>query len=299
MKKRLLTSVALGAAAALTLAGCSTSGTPSGGDTGSGDKGDITIGVFSGWPEGEAASYVWQQVLEDHGYDVTLETADAGPLFAALSKGQYDVTFDVWLPGTHKEYWDQYGDDLDDLGSWYDSAPLTIAVNADAPIDSLDELAAHADEFGNRIVGIEPGAGETGIVQNAVIPAYGLDGMDFQTSSTPAMLAELKKAIASGENIAVTLWQPHWAYNAFPLKDLEDPKGALGEPDHIDTVARTGFADEYPEVAGWFKHFHFDADLLADLENKLFNGDVDASEYPSIVKQWLADHQDFEDGLTS
>jgi len=221
-------------------------------------------------------------------------------VFLALSKGQYDVNFDAWLPGTHAEYWDEYGDDLEDLGAWYENAPLTIAVPADSPIDSLDELAAHADEFGNRIVGIEPGAGETGIVQNKVIPAYGLDGFDFQTSSTPAMLAELKRAIDSGENIAVTLWKPHWAYGAFPLKDLADPKGALGEPDHIDTIARTGFSDDFPEVTGWFKNFSFDDELLADLESQMFSDDsIDESQYPSIVKDWLADHQDFADSLIS
>jgi glycine betaine/proline transport system substrate-binding protein len=297
MKKRLLTTIGAATVAALALAGCSAGGSSNG--SGGGSKGDITIGVFSGWAEGEAASYVWQQVLEDKGYNVTLETADAGPLFAALSKGQYDATFDVWLPSTHKAYWDKYGDDLDDLGSWYDSAPLTIAVNKDAPIDSLDQLAAHAKDFDNTIVGIEPGAGETSIVQDKVIPAYGLDKMDFQTSSTAAMLAALKKAINSKQNIAVTLWQPHWAYSAFPLKDLKDPKGALGKPDHIDTVTRKGFSDDDAQVAKWFKNFHFDSDLLADLENKMFNSGADESEYPSIVKKWLAGHKDFADGLTS
>jgi glycine betaine/proline transport system substrate-binding protein len=297
MKKRLLTSIAVTAAAAIALAGCSSSGSSKGSSDDS--KGDITIGVFSGWAEGEAASYVWQQVLEDKGYNVKLETADAGPLFAALSKGQYDATFDVWLPGTHASYWKKYGKDLDDLGAWYDSAPLTIAVNKDAPIDSLDQLAAHADEFDNTLVGIEPGAGETGIVQDKVIKAYGLEGMDFQTSSTAAMLAQLKKSINEKKNIAVTLWQPHWAYSAFPLKDLKDPKGALGDPDHIDTVVRKGFSDDDAEVSKWFENFHFDPALLSDLENKMFNSGADESEYPSIVKKWLSSHKDFEDGLTS
>ncbi|MEK8228064.1 hypothetical protein NKG05_21205 [Oerskovia sp. M15] len=59
---------------------------------------------------------------------------------------------------THADYKEQYGDDLEDLGYWYDDAKLTIAVNEDAPIDSIDELAANADLFGNRIVGIESGA---------------------------------------------------------------------------------------------------------------------------------------------
>jgi len=300
MKKRALMTVAAAAVTLLSLTACSGSGSGSSSDgPDNGDKADVTIGVFSGWAEGEASSYVWKQVLEDKGYDVDLETATAGPLFTALSKGQYDATFDVWLPNTHKAYWEKYGDKLEDLGSWYQNAPLTIAVNKDAPIDSLSQLASHAKDFDNTIVGIEPGAGETGVVKDSVIPAYGLDKMNFETSSTAAMLSELKRATKDGDNIVVTLWEPHWAYDAFPLKNLKDPKGALGKPDHIDVVGRDGFTKDYPTLSKWLKNFKFDGKLLANLENKMFNSGADESQYPSIVKKWLAAHPDFEKSLTS
>lgn len=297
MKKRLFTAIAASAATVLALAGCSGNGNSAGGPD-NGDKGDVTIGVFSGWAEGEAASYVWKQVLEDKGYNVTLESATAGPLFTALSKGQYDVTFDVWLPNTHKKYWEKYGDKLDDLGAWYEQAPLTVAVNKDAPIDSLDQLAANADKFDNTIVGIEPGAGLTGVMKDAVIPDYGLDKMKFETSSTAAMLSELKRATQKKQNVVVTLWKPHWAYDAFPLKDLKDPKGALGKPDHIDTVSRSGFSKDNPTLTKWLKNFAFDEELLANLENKMFNSGADESQYPEIVKKWLGEHKDFAASLT-
>jgi glycine betaine/proline transport system substrate-binding protein len=299
MKKRLLTTIAAGAITALALAGCSSAGSGDSASSNSGGKKDLKIAVFSGWAEGEATSYLWQQVLEDKGYNVDLESATAGPVFTGVSQGDYDVTFDVWLPNTHKKYWEKYGDKLEDIGSWYKNAPLTIAVNKDAPIDSLADLAANADKFDNKIVGIEPGAGETGVVKDSVIPKYGLDKMEFQTSSTAAMLAALKKATKDGTNIAVTLWKPHWAYNAFPIKDLKDPKGALGTPDHIDVVGRTGFKKDYPQLTKWFKNFSFPDEKLADLENKMFNSGADESDYPDIVKKWMKSNQDFVDGLTS
>jgi len=309
MKKRLMATIALGAIAALGLAGCSSDDSGSNGASDSNGQSsaskDLTIGVFSGWPEGIATSYLWQAVLDDKGYDVTLGTpAEAGPVFAGASKGDYDLLFDVWLPNTHKSYWAKYGDDLEDLGTWYDNAPLTVAVNKDAPIDSLDELAAHADEFGNKIVGIEPGAGLTAVMKDSVIPAYGLDKMDFVTSSTAAMLAALKGATQKGENIVVTLWKPQWAYAAFDLKDLKDPKNALGDPDGIHVVGDKGFAEDHPEVAGWLGKFTFPDDLLADLEKQMFQPDADgntpdASQYPDIVKQWVTDHQDYVDSLTA
>lgn len=295
MKKRhLLSTLALGAAAALALAGCS--------GTAGGSKADdkhITIGVFNGWPEGEAASYVWKLALEDKGYTVDLEYADAGPVFAGLAKGAYDIALDGWLPVTHKSYFDEYGADIVDLGAWNEDAKLTVAVNKDAPIDSLDELAGKAGDFGNRLIGIEPGAGLTQITEDAVIPQYGLDKMDFVTSSTPAMLAELKKALDAKKDIAVTLWRPHWAYDAFDIKDLKDPKGALGAAESIHTVTRKGFAEDFAEVDGWLKGFAMPSDLLFSLENAMYNTGSEITDYTDVVRSWMTENPDFTASLTS
>jgi len=302
MKKRtLLGALAMGVAASVALVGCASgTGDSAGSGSGSGDAQSkkITVGVFNGWPEGEAVSYLWQAVLEKQGYDVKLEYADAGPVFAGLAKGDYDVTFDAWLPTTHASYFEQYGDDLVKVGAWNNDAKLTLTVNADAPIDSIDQLAANADKFDNRIIGIEPGAGLTEAMEKKVIPQYGLDDMDFITSSTPAMLAELKKALDADEDIVVTLWRPHWAYDAYDLKDLKDPKGALGAAESINTVTRTGFADDQAEANKWFTAFKMDSDLLFSLENVMFREDHKQSEYPEIVKKWMADNQDFVDSMT-
>ncbi|MGY1552820.1 glycine betaine ABC transporter substrate-binding protein [Microbacterium sp. A588] len=304
MKKRhLLSALALGSAVALALTGCA-----SGSDAGdnNGDAGeapaskDITIGVFNGWPEGEAASYVWKLVLEEQGYNVELAYADAGPVFAGVADGTYDLALDGWLPFTHADYFEQFGDDIVDLGSWNNDALLTIAVNADAPIDSLEELAENADAFDNRLIGIEPGAGLTAATQDNTIPTYGLEGMDFITSSTPAMLAELQTKLDAGENVAVTLWRPHWAYDAFDIKDLEDPEETLGAAEEIHTIAKKDFESEFPEVFEWMSNFAMDSDVLFSLENAMYNsGEEDVTDYTEIVQTWMDENQEWVDGLTS
>ncbi|MGO4692612.1 ABC transporter permease/substrate binding protein [Glaciibacter sp. 2TAF33] len=263
-----------------------------------GDKKDLTIAVFNGWPEGEAASYLWKGVLEKKGYNVTLEYADAGTVFAGVSTNDYDLVLDGWLPTTHEAYMTQYGDSLVDLGAWNDDAANTIAVNADAPIDSLDELAANADLFDNRLVGIEPGAGLTDATENAVIPGYGLEKMDFVTSSTPAMLSELKAALAADENIAVTLWMPHWAYDEFDIKNLKDPQGALGTKETIHSLASTSFEKDFPALAGWISDFRMDSTMLYSLENVMFNGSTESDDYAPIVQKWMTENTKYVAGLT-
>jgi len=304
MKTRTSALLAMTAAAGLVLAGCSSDS--DGGSTTSptGDAnapstagGTITLGVFNGWDEAEASSLLWQHILEDKGYTVNLEYADPAPTFKALADGDFDVVTDVWLPATHEAYLDEFGDDIEEVGAWFDQAALTVAVNADAPIDSLAELAANSGVFGDRIVGIEPGAGLTTAVQNNAIPTYGLEGMEFLTSSTQAMLAELDAATSAGEDIVVTLWEPHWAYGAYDLKNLEDPEGTLGTAESIYTYSRTGFAAEFPEVAEWLSSFTMSAELLYDLENALrADASADKSE---VVSDWIAANQEWVDSLTA
>lgn len=263
------------------------------------EGGSVTIGVFNGWDEGIAVSELWKHVLEEEGYEVELTYADPAPAFSGVASGDYDFVMDGWLPITHEDYVNEYGDDLEDLGVWNDEAALTIAVNEDAPIDSLDELAEHADEFNNAIVGIEPGAGLTRVTTDEAIPTYGLEDMEYTTSSTPAMLQELNTAIENGDNIVVTLWRPHWAYDEFPIRDLEDPEGAMGAAESIHTFANPDFVAEHEQVADWLRNFEMDGETLHSLENVMFNENPDADDYGPIVEEWVADNQEYVDGLTN
>ncbi|MGO2112681.1 MAG: glycine betaine ABC transporter substrate-binding protein, partial [Pseudoclavibacter sp.] len=304
MKNRFKAGLATAAVAALALTGCAAGGDAEEGDAAgdgaleNGDAPEVTIAVFNGWDEGIAASELWNAILTEIGYEVTLEYADPAPVYSGLSTGDYDITLDTWLPITHESYMEEYGDSLHDFGSWNDEAALTFAVNEDAPITSIDELAENADAFNNSIVGIEPGAGLTEITQDAVIPGYGLEDMTYTTSSTAAMLTELQTATDNGENIVVTLWRPHWAYDAFPIRDLEDPQGLLGDAEGIHSIGRGDIADTHPTLTGWLENFEMSSDLLYSLENVMFN-ENDSDDYGPIVEQWITDNQDYVDGLTA
>ncbi|WP_157006566.1 glycine betaine ABC transporter substrate-binding protein [Agromyces laixinhei] len=291
-----LTIAAIAAVGLLGLSGCAAgSSGDTGGDTG--EKMDVTIAVFNGWDEGIASSWLWKTILEEKGYTVELENADVAPVFEGLSSGDYDFTTDVWLPNTHESYIEEYGDEIVELGAWNDESKLTVAVNEDAPIDSLAELADNADLFGNRIVGIEPGAGLTAAMEDSVIPTYGLEGMEFLTSSTAAMLAELKAATDAGENVVVTLWEPHRAYGQFPVKNLEDPEGALGGTETINVFSSKDFAENSPQAAEWLEGFKMDTETLYSLETAMFI-DYEGDDYGPVVEQWIADNQEYVDSLT-
>lgn len=284
--------------AALSISGLALTACAGSGADASGDRGEITIGVFNGWEEGIAASELWKHILEEEGYTVTLDYADPAPIFSGLAAGDYDFNLDVWKPVTHGDYIDEFGESMEDYGAWNEEASNHLAVNEDAPIQSLDELAEHADEFNNTLVGIDPGAGLTQQIENEVIPTYELESMEYITSSTPAMLQELDTAISNGDNIVVSLWRPHWAYEAYPIRDLEDPEGTLGVQESLHTYAREGLSEDFPDVAEWLQNFTMDGETLHSLESVMFF-EVETDDYGPIVAEWVAENQDYVDSLTN
>jgi glycine betaine/proline transport system substrate-binding protein len=294
----------------LAAAGCGTIGgsNEDGGDSGSktgetkpnnggGDDKTITIGWIP-WDEDVVVTHLWKQVLEEKGYTVELKQLDVGPLFAGVSKGDIDLFLDGWLPITHQTYWEQYQGDLEDLGVWYDNAKLTIAVpDYVKDVQSLEDLKGKGDMFGGKIVGIEAGAGLTRVTEKDAMPAYGLEGeYELAKSSTPAMLAELDKAVQAEEPVVVTLWRPHWAYSKLPIRDLEDPQGKMGEAEEIHAIGRKGFEKDYPELAGWLSDFTMDDESLGTLEDIALNEHKD--DPAAGVTAWMEENQDFVTGMT-
>ncbi|MFF1958759.1 ABC transporter permease/substrate binding protein [Streptomyces sp. NPDC058220] len=249
------------------------------------------------WEEDIAATYLWKAVLEERGYTMNLKQFEVGPMYAAMSRGQIDVQFDGWLPNTQKRYWDRYRDSLTDLGSWYGPTSLEIAVPSYVKgVDSLDDLKGRGDEFKGRVVGIEPGTETMNILKDTVLPGYGLD-KEYKAvdSSTPGMLAELKRAYAKKEPIAVMLWTPHWAYSEYDLTKLKDPKKGFGEGDRITTVAHKEFPENYPRLTEWFKDFTLSEEQLAGLENEIQKRGAGHEE--EAVKAWMDENPGIADTM--
>jgi len=263
-----------------------------------GEGGTVTLGIIPSWTDGLSMAYLWKAVLEDEGYTVEIqEVSEAAPLYTGLANGDFDVYPSAWPEVTHATYMEQYGDLVEDLGAYYDNAKLTLAVPDYVDIDSIEDLTGNADQFDGRIVGIEPGAGLTEATKDSVMPEYGLeDDYELVTSSTTAMLAELDSAIQSEEDIVVTLWRPFWANNTYPVKDLEDPKGALGEPEALHFLGREGFEEDFPEVAEMMANAKLDDEQYGTLEDLVVNEYGEGKEAEAVAA-WLEENPDWAKSL--
>ncbi|HHU10541.1 MAG TPA: glycine betaine ABC transporter substrate-binding protein [Intrasporangiaceae bacterium] len=299
--------------AAVGLAGCGSDDTPTtpepaGDDQTTASEGDapaagsaegtITLGFIPSWTDGLSTAYLLENQLTKLGYEVKLETlTEPGILYAGLAGGDYDMYPSAWPEVTHESYMTEFGDQIEDLGAYYDNAKLTVAVPEYSKLTSIEDLPDHADELDGRIVGIEPGAGLTKAVQDSVIPEYGLAGtFELVTSSTPAMLAELDAATQANEEIVVTLWRPFWANSAFSMKDLEDPKGALGAAEALHFLGTEGFAEKFPEAAEYIAGIKLDDEQYGSLEDMVVNEYGEGRE-AEAVEAWLEANPDAYDTI--
>ncbi|QBI56444.1 glycine betaine ABC transporter substrate-binding protein [Streptomonospora litoralis] len=252
----------------------------------------ITIGLIP-WEEDIAVTHLWKAVLEEKGYTVKLQNVDVAPVFEGTANGDIDMFMDTWLPNTHGEYWEQYGDKLEDLGAWNEEASLELTVPSYMEdINSIEDLKGNADTFNGEIIGIESGSGLVQTTEEDAIPTYGLgDDYKLVKSSTPAMLEELNTAIEEEEPIVVTLWRPHIVYSQQDLKDLEDPEGAMGEPESMHTVGRPGFSEDFPKVSDWMGDFKLSSEQIQSLETQVIL--EHEGEETEGAKAWLAENPDY------
>ncbi|MGW2442387.1 glycine betaine ABC transporter substrate-binding protein, partial [Streptomyces goshikiensis] len=151
---------------ALVAGGLSTFGPGSGsGETKAGGLADIGKGRkislgYIPWDEGVASTFLWKELLERRGFEVDARQLELGALFTGLAGGQIDFQTDSWLPVTHAQYWEKYGNKLDDLGSWYGSTSIELSVPSYMKdVKSLADLKGKGSQFKGRIIGIEPSAG--------------------------------------------------------------------------------------------------------------------------------------------
>ncbi|HET7315193.1 glycine betaine ABC transporter substrate-binding protein [Salinisphaera sp.] len=255
----------------------------------------LTIGNI-GWDEDVALAYLTKVILENElGYQhVTVAKHAVGDLFKGVADGSLDAFQDVWLPRTHRAYWEQYGDKVAKLGPWYTGpANLGLTVPDYVPAKSIADLPAYKEQFGGRIVGIEPGAGEMKIVENKVVPGYHLDDYQLVSSTTPKMLAELDQAVRDQRPIVVTLYKPHWAFSVYRIRYLEDPKGLIsGHNEHLYSIVRQNLKHDKPDAYAFLNAIRFTPSQLGQLELA-----INAARTPEDgVEDWLSGNGAFQSG---
>jgi glycine betaine/proline transport system substrate-binding protein len=250
---------------------------------------EIDIG-WTAWSDAEFTTKLAARILEQElGYDVTLTLVDVALQYQGVARGDLDMMLMAWLPETHADYYAKFRDSLVDLGPIYTGARLGWAVPTYIPeseVSSIADLARPdvARRLQYEIFGIDPGAGLMRLSEQAV-KAYGLDRYNLIASSGAAMTAMLERAELRDRWIVVTGWRPHWMFQKWDLRFLDDPKGTLGGLESIHALVRPGFSKDYPDVVAFLTRFELPLD---ELETSMSR--ADASSYEQAVDEYVEAH---------
>lgn len=249
-------------------------------------KGDHSVDLaYVLWDTEIASTNVVKTVFEDLGYNVTMTQLDVAIMFEAISNGEADGMVAAWLPATHGSYYEEYKERFEDLGPNITGARIGLVVPDYMSVNDIDQLKDQADK---TIVGIEPGAGIMQATERALESYPNLNDWTLESSSTGAMTSLLKQAYQKEEEIVITGWSPHWIFQAYDLKYLEDPKGEFGGEETINTLVRLGLKEDDPIAYQVLDRFNW---TLADMESVML--EISEGATPEVAaRNWVDNNQE-------
>jgi glycine betaine/proline transport system substrate-binding protein len=281
--------LATGLALSLFVAGCASDDAQQTKDDSVGKGQEIDL-AYVEWDTEIASTNVIGTVLEELGYDVNLIPLDNAIMWEAVSTGEVDGMVAAWLPDTHAKHYNNYSEDIVNLGENLGGAKLGLVVPEYMDVNAIEDLT---DEAKKTITGIEPGAGIVAATETAMEKYDSLNDWELDTSSAGAMVVALKQAIKNEEEIIVTGWSPHWKFSTYDLKYLEDPKKAFGGIETINTIVRKDLEKDMPKAYKILDQFNWTTEDVESVMLPISKGKnpKDAAKTwvennPEKVKNW-------------
>ncbi|MBK1691197.1 hypothetical protein CKO33_03330 [Ectothiorhodospira mobilis] len=247
------------------------------------DEGVVRL-VYVEWDSEIASTHVVKAVIEDRlGLECQLLPVTLTALWASVAAGDQDATVAAWLP-LQADQQARYGDRVVDLGPHLEGTRIGLAVPAHLPVESIPELAGVAGRLDGKIIGIEPDAGIMRRTRRA-LEAYALDGLRLISGSDSTMTTILEGAVAEDRWIVVTAWTPHWMFQRWDLRYLQDPRGVYGEGGAIHTLVRRGLEEDRPRVYDFLSRFRW---TVRDMEQVMLWMQEEGTSPEEAARRWIA-----------
>lgn len=238
------------------------------------------------WADAVVATNILKLVLEEKGYQVKTIPLAAAAMWQSVANGDADASVAAWLPTTQGAYYAKLKNRVDLVGPNVTGAKIGWVVPAYSDLNSIEDLKSKASEVDGKVIGIDPGAGVMRSSEEAIkaykLPVKLVDGSDA------TMTSALKDAVRQKKNIVVTAWTPHWMFARYDLKYLADPKGAFGQEETVNTLARKGLKDDMPEVYRILQKFKL---TIKDEETVMAENEEKGSKPSETAAKWIAENR--------
>ena len=250
-----------------------------------------------GWTDITVTTALASEVLEALGYEPRVDTVSVPIAYAGIRNNDFDVFLGNWMPSM-ASISDPYIErgEVERLVANLEGAKYTLAVPQyvyDAGVTSVNDLAEHADQFEQRIHGIEAGNDGNELIEQMIDDnAYGLGDWQVVDSSEAGMLAELRARVPNETWMVFLGWEPHPMNTNFEMAYLSDADDYFG-PNlggaTVYTNTRTGFVESCPNVGELLSNMTF----TLEMENQLMSAIMDEGGEPrEAARDYLSAHPD-------
>jgi len=245
-----------------------------------------------GWTDITATTATASVVLESMGYKTKTQLLSVPVTYKSLENNDLDVFLGNWMPtmeGDIKAYREK--GTVETIHKNLDGAKYTLAVPKyvyDAGVKSFADIAKFADNFDQKIYGIEPGNDGNRLIQDMIDQnAFGLKGFSVVESSEAGMLSQVKRKKRRDQWIVFLGWEPHPMNANFELKYLEGGDDFFG-PNlggaTVHTNVRKGYVEECSNVGKLLRNLTF----TLEMENEVMSAILDEGKKPNdAAKAWL------------
>lgn len=257
-----------------------------------------------GWMDITSTNAVANTILTPLGYTQKVENISVPIGYQALKNGQTDVFLGNWMPA-QKHLVDPIMAEksVELLAPNLQNAKFTLSVPnyvAEAGVKDMADVAKHADKFGQKIYGIEPGAPANQNIQKMIEKnEFGLKGWSLVESSESGMLSQVLRASRRNEWVLFLAWEPHPMNTKLPITYLTGADSYFG-PNRgsttVNTLARKGFSEDCPNLAKLFGQLKFSVDMeneiMGYIQDDKQEAKAAAAKYlkanPKVLEAWLA-----------
>ncbi|CAM2996526.1 glycine betaine ABC transporter substrate-binding protein [Vibrio rarus] len=231
-------------------------------------------------------------VLSDMGFTVERKYSAHQDNFARLKSGEIDLLASAWLPSSHGIYKADVETVIPvlELGLHYEpyalwGVPDYVPQEMVAQISDLTKPEV-VSRMNKHIQGINPGAGITRF-SIQMMKDYQLTqaGYEFSSGTEEACFAAFEQAVSKQQWVIVPLWKPQFLHHKHNIRELIEPKGALGIVDRAVLMVRQDRAQRFTETQlATLDSLRFSNEIIAELDYKVSR---EGQELDQVTRQWL------------
>jgi glycine betaine/proline transport system substrate-binding protein len=254
-----------------------------------------------GWTDISATTAVAGIVLEGLGYEPKVDILSVAVTYEALPRGDIDIFLGNWMPlqvPIQKPLVD--AGEIEVVGTNLDGAIIGFAVPKaayDGGLKTYADIARFKDQLDGKIYGIEAGSSANATISEMIASdKFGLSDFELVESSEQAMLAQVERAVRSGEPIVFFGWRPHPMNVNIEMEYLTDGDNVFGPDDGAATVltnTRPGYVQECPNVGKFLSNLAFSVEDEDLMMSYILDDGMSA---PEAAEKWLKDNPGVLDG---